>query len=74
MPRRDFYEALEVPRDASDEDIKRAYRKMALKFHPDRNAGDKEAEERFKECSAAYQILSDSEKRMQYDRYVFLRR
>jgi len=69
MPRRDFYEVLEVSRDASDEDIKRAYRKMALKFHPDRNPGDKEAEERFKECSAAYQILSDAEKRVQYDRF-----
>src|SRR5256885_17172185 len=68
-PRRDFYEVLGVSRDASDEDIKRAYRKMALKHHPDRNPGDKEAEENFKECSAAYQILSDPEKRAQYDRF-----
>lgn len=68
-PRRDFYEVLEVSRDASDEDIKRAYRKQALKYHPDRNPGDKEAEERFKECSAAYQILCDPEKRAQYDRF-----
>ena len=68
-PRRDFYEALEVSRDASDENIKRAYRKMALKYHPDRNPGDKEAEDRFKECSAAYQILADPEKRAQYDRF-----
>ena len=69
MPRRDFYEVLEVSRDASDEDIKRAYRKMALKFHPDRHPGDKEAEEYFKECAAAYQILSDPDKRVQYDRF-----
>jgi len=70
MPqRRDFYEVLEVSRDASDEDIKRAYRKQALKYHPDRNPGDKAAEDKFKECSAAYQILSDPEKRAQYDRF-----
>ena len=70
MPsRRDFYEVLGVSRDATDEDIKRAYRKMALKYHPDRNPDDKAAEERFKECSAAYQILSDPDKRTQYDRF-----
>jgi molecular chaperone DnaJ len=70
MPQRfDFYEVLEVSREASDDDIKRAYRKQALKYHPDRNPGDKHAEERFKECSAAYQILSDPEKRAQYDRF-----
>ncbi len=68
-PRRDFYEVLGVSRDASDDDIKRAYRKQALKYHPDRNPGDKEAEETFKECSAAYQILSDPERRAQYDRF-----
>jgi molecular chaperone DnaJ len=68
-PRRDFYEVLGISRDASDEDIKRAYRKQALKYHPDRNPGDKEAEETFKECSAAYQILSDPEKCAQYDRF-----
>ena len=68
-PRRDFYEVLGVSRDAGDDDIKRAYRKMALKYHPDRNPGDKQAEEMFKECSAAYQILSDPDKRAQYDRF-----
>ena len=66
---RDFYEVLEVERDVSDEELKRAYRKMALKYHPDRNPGDREAEERFKEASAAYQVLSDAERRQQYDRF-----
>jgi molecular chaperone DnaJ len=67
-PRRDLYEVLGVPRDVSEEDLKRAYRKLALKYHPDRNPGDQEAEERFKEASAAYQVLSDSERRARYDR------
>src|SRR6185369_882123 len=66
---RDFYEVLGVGRDVSDEELKRAYRKMALKYHPDRNPGDKDAEERFKECSAAYQVLSDPDRRAQYDRF-----
>ncbi len=66
---RDYYEILGVERDAGDEELKRAYRKMALKYHPDRNPGDKEAEERFKEASAAYQVLSDPERRAQYDRF-----
>jgi len=68
-PKRDFYEVLGVGRDTSQEDIKKAYRKLALKYHPDRNPGDKEAEERFKEASAAYQILGDPERRAQYDRF-----
>ena len=67
--RRDFYEVLGVGRDANDDEIKRAYRKCALKFHPDRNPGDKEAEERFKEASAAYHVLSDAERRANYDRF-----
>ena len=69
MPERDFYDVLSVPRQASQNEIKKAYRKMALKYHPDRNHGDKKSEERFKEASAAYQVLSDPEKRAQYDRF-----
>jgi molecular chaperone DnaJ len=67
--KRDFYEVLGVSRDASQEDVKKAYRKLALKFHPDRNPGDKQAEEKFKEASAAYQILGDPDRRAQYDRF-----
>ncbi len=67
--RRDFYEVLGVSRDASQEEIKKAYRKLALRHHPDRNPGDKEAEEKFKEASGAYQILSEPERRAQYDRF-----
>src|SRR5882672_5275534 len=66
---RDFYEVLGVDRGCNDEELKRAYRKMALKFHPDRNPGDKQSEERFKEASAAYQVLSDADRRAQYDRF-----
>src|SRR6185369_9785053 len=66
---RDFYEVLGIERGCSEDDLKRAYRKMALKYHPDRNPGDKEAEERFKEASAAYQVLCDPERRAQYDRF-----
>ncbi len=71
MPRvkKDYYEILGVPKDASIEDIKKAYRKLALRYHPDRNPGDKEAEEKFKEISEAYAVLSDSQKRAQYDRF-----
>ena len=69
MAKRDYYEVLGVERDASAEDIKKAYRALALKYHPDRNPDDKETdEERFKEASEAYQGLSDAEKRPQYDR------
>ena len=67
--KRDFYEVLGVARDAEAEDIKRAYRQMALKFHPDRNPGDKDAEKRFREAAEAYEVLSDHEKRQRYDRY-----
>ena len=65
----DYYEVLGVSREASDQELKSAYRKQALKYHPDRNPGDHAAEEKFKEASEAYQVLSDSDKRAAYDRY-----
>jgi len=65
----DYYEVLGVSRDASDQELKSAYRKQALKYHPDRNPGDHTAEEKFKEASEAYQVLSDADKRAAYDRY-----
>jgi len=66
---KDYYEILGVSRDASPEEIKKAFRKLALKYHPDRNPGDKEAEEKFKEINEAYACLSDPEKRRQYDQF-----
>ena len=66
---RDYYDVLGVPRNATDQEIKSAYRKLALKYHPDRNPGDKEAEEKFKEAAEAYTILQDPEKRRRYDAY-----
>jgi molecular chaperone DnaJ len=66
---RDYYEVLGVPRNASEQEIKSAYRKLALKNHPDRNAGDKQAEERFKEAAEAYGVLGDPGKRQRYDAY-----
>jgi curved DNA-binding protein len=69
MANRDYYEILGVDRKATEDEIKKAYRKLALKYHPDRNKGDKEAEERFKEINEAYAVLSDKEKRHQYDTF-----
>lgn len=67
--KRDYYEVLEVTRTATSEEIKRAYKKLALKNHPDRNPGDEEAVVRFKECAEAYEVLSDTEKRRRYDQF-----
>ena len=67
--KKDYYELLGVGRNARDEELKKAYRQLALKYHPDRNPGDKQAEEKFKEVSEAYGVLTDSGKRAQYDRF-----
>ncbi|KAJ7977635.1 DnaJ protein like [Quillaja saponaria] len=64
-----YYEILQVPKGASDEQIKKAYRKLALKYHPDKNQGNEEANKRFAEISNAYEVLSDGEKRSIYDRH-----
>jgi molecular chaperone DnaJ len=69
MAERDYYEVLGVQRTATEDEIKKAYRQLALKFHPDRNPGNKEAEEKFKEATEAYEVLRDQEKRSIYDRY-----
>ena len=69
MADRDFYEILGLSKNASDSEIKKSYRKLAMKYHPDRNQGDKEAEKKFKEASAAYEILKDPEKRSAYDQF-----
>jgi molecular chaperone DnaJ len=69
MSKRDFYEILGVSKSASADEIKKAYRKVAMQFHPDRNPGDKQAEEKFKEAAEAYEILSDTDKKAKYDRF-----
>ncbi len=71
MIRKDFYNTLGVPRDVSDEDLKKAYRKLVLQYHPDRNPGDKTAEEKIREINAAYEVVGDPEKRRAYDRLRF---
>src|SRR5271169_1869876 len=67
--KRDYYEVLGVTRTASEDEIKKSYRRLAIQFHPDRNPGDRQAEDKFKEVNEAYQVLSDAEKRAQYDRF-----
>jgi molecular chaperone DnaJ len=69
MPKQDYYEVLGVDRSVSPEDLKKAYRKLAMRFHPDKNPGNNEATEKFKDITEAYQILSDNQKRAQYDRF-----
>ena len=69
MAKRDYYEVLGIERGAGVDDIKKAYRKLAVKFHPDKNPGEKTAEEKFKEIGEAYEVLSDPQKRAAYDQY-----
>ncbi|HSZ35063.1 MAG TPA: DnaJ domain-containing protein, partial [Puia sp.] len=67
--KRDYYEILGVTKSSTSDEIKKSYRKVAMQYHPDRNTGDKAAEEKFKEAAEAYEVLSDSDKRAQYDRF-----
>src|SRR3954469_18868920 len=69
MAKRDYYEVLSVERTVTVEEIKKSYRKLAVKYHPDKNPGDKAAEEQFKELSEAYEVLNDAQKRAAYDQY-----
>lgn len=69
MSKRDFYEVLGVERGASEAEVKKAYRRLAMKYHPDRNPDDKDAENKFKEATEAYEVLSDADKRAAYDQY-----
>lgn len=71
MAKRDYYEVLGINKNATEDEIKKSYRKLAVQYHPDRNPGNKEAEEKFKEATEAYEILSDKEKRQNYDRFGF---
>lgn len=69
MAKRDFYEVLEISKSASLDEVKKAYRKKAIQFHPDKNPNNKEAEDRFKEATEAYSVLSDAEDKVRYDRF-----
>ena len=69
--KRDYYEVLGLQKDASEDEIKKAFRQLAKKYHPDLNPGDKEAEAKFKEVNEAYEVLSDKEKRQRYDQFGF---
>ena len=69
MAKRDYYEVLNVSKSASADEIKKSYRKIAMQYHPDRNPGDKAAEEKFKEAAEAYDVLSNPDKKAQYDRF-----
>ena len=69
VSKRDYYDILGIDKNASQDDIKKAYRKIAIKYHPDKNPGDKSAEENFKEAAEAYEVLSNPEKRAQYDQF-----
>lgn len=69
MAKQDYYEILGVPKTAEEREIKKAYKRLAMKFHPDRNQGDKEAEAKFKEIKEAYEVLTDAQKRAAYDQY-----
>jgi molecular chaperone DnaJ len=69
MSKRDYYQVLDVPRTASEADIKKAYRRLAMKFHPDRNPDDHEATDKFKEVKEAYEVLTDAQKRAAYDQF-----
>ena len=71
MAKRDYYEVLGVAKTATADEIKKAYRKKAIQYHPDRNPGDKEAEEKFKEAAEAYEVLSNPDKRSRYDQFGF---
>src|SRR3984893_9800701 len=69
MPKRDYYKVLDVPRTATEAEVKKAYRRLAMKYHPDRNPNDRDAEERFKEAKEASEVLTDSHKRALYDQH-----
>ncbi|MGL4184603.1 MAG: DnaJ domain-containing protein, partial [Thiotrichaceae bacterium] len=69
MSKRDYYEVLGVQKNASEDELKKAFRRLAMKYHPDRNPDDKEAEEKFKEAREAYEVLGDAQKRAAYDQF-----